>query len=107
MAYREFNTSSGYVGRVSVRVGEFDFVHGVKVSAVARFICPITHNQVSLDNIIIYHAGNFPLSEKKMNDKVYKAIGEYVKHAEKLDRGERAEKAMNTKFFRNECRTRR
>jgi len=103
-ADRELMTSSERVGDVSVKVREFDFVHGTKVSAVAMFVCPITHKQVSLDNVILYHAGNASLPENKIREKVGRAVNDYVRYAGQADKDRRTSSAMNSKYFRDEHR---
>jgi len=106
-ADRELMTSSKHIGDVndvSVKVREFDFIHGVKVSAVAMFVCPITHKQASLDNVILYHAGNVSLPDSKVLKKVGRAVNDYVRYARQADKDGRTSNAMNSEFFRNEYR---
>lgn len=108
-AYRELRTSSGHIGDVSdvsVKVREFDFVHGVKVSAVAVLSCQITHKQVSLETVL-YHAGNVSLPRDNVLKKVKRAVNDYVRYAEQEDRDRRANRAMNSGYFRKEYGGRR
>jgi len=102
-ADRELMTSSERVGNVSVRIREFDFAHGTRISAVAVLSCQITHRQASLETVL-YHARNSPLSQDKILKKVRRAVGDYVRYAEQGEKERRTSRAMNSSYFRDEYR---